>query len=679
MSITKELLGNQVLVPESDETLWGSQGTTILVDLIDAINLLHDVVAVTATSYAPVQADGIIFADATAANIAINLPTLASQIEGKQFLVIKSDNSANTVTVSAQAGELINDTQTKILDVQYDAIVVRNVLTKWAIQSLTQGGGTVFSDGLSVYNDTGVTNGEHEVFEARRSATETGIKTGYNANGASETSAFLRSHNAQDLQLGTAGKLDALVLKDAGGIEARNDGGVTAADHDVLQLQRLGASTHGVVMGYKANGASDSGAYIHGRGTADLEIGTDTNKDTVIVKDAGGLDVNNGALTVATGGLTVTAGGVGITSGDLTLTAGKLGLRASQEITLLTGGTVAISGGNHFRVDTFSDAGTDDLDSITGSVETDLIVLRAENVARVVTVKDGTGNIQLNDGDYALDDANSVLVLFYNGTNWIEWHRSAATNVNQQLVQTAKTGAYTAVALDLVDCDCSSGSFTVTLPASPGANARIGILLESTNLPAQPTKPNTVTIARNGNSIDSASSDVVLFVEGDYYELQFDGSNNWIVIAKRITAHHGKMRRDAVQSLTEDANVKLLLDATEINVGGMGDAVTNDRFDIRRAGRYRIAARGGMAGAAIDMELRTMIYAGASAVLKTNGSTFTPVSITSPDSLIDSVSADFTLAVDDVVELRMRHSDSAARNSSAAIESRPEIDVLEIL
>src|SRR5689334_3482946 len=44
-----------------------------------------------------------------------------------------------------------------------------------------------------------------------------------------------------------------------------------------------------------------------------------------------------------------------------------------------------------------------------------------------------------------------------------------------------KTASYTASVNELVRADCSAGSFTVTLPASPSANDQVGVFLRDTN------------------------------------------------------------------------------------------------------------------------------------------------------------------------------------------------------
>lgn len=108
------------------------------------------------------------------------------------------------------------------------------------------------------------------------------------------------------------------------------------------------------------------------------------------------------------------------------------GLAYLKAITLAAAGTLTIASGivtasqGFHAVDTEGAAGTDDLDTITagaGLVEGTIVILRAANVAHVVTAKDGTGNLLLN-GDYALSATDRTLTLIYDGTNFRELARS---------------------------------------------------------------------------------------------------------------------------------------------------------------------------------------------------------------------------------------------------------------
>jgi hypothetical protein len=98
-----------------------------------------------------------------------------------------------------------------------------------------------------------------------------------------------------------------------------------------------------------------------------------------------------------------------------------LNLLASSELTVASGAITATQGVH--SVDTESDAASDDLVTITagsGLASGFVLMLSAENVARVVTLKHGSGNIYLaGAADAALDAAGKVALLVYNGTNWL--------------------------------------------------------------------------------------------------------------------------------------------------------------------------------------------------------------------------------------------------------------------
>lgn len=112
-------------------------------------------------------------------------------------------------------------------------------------------------------------------------------------------------------------------------------------------------------------------------------------------------------------------------------------LSAASELTIASG-VVTASQGYH-KIDTEGDAASDDLDTITagtGITEGALLVLRAENTARVVTLKDGSGNLLLS-GDFALSTTDKLLFAIYDGTNWREIARSGGGSGKPVLVFTA--------------------------------------------------------------------------------------------------------------------------------------------------------------------------------------------------------------------------------------------------
>jgi len=78
-----------------------------------------------------------------------------------------------------------------------------------------------------------------------------------------------------------------------------------------------------------------------------------------------------------------------------------------------------------------------------------------------------------------------------------------------------KTANYTAVAGDRIECDTTGGAFTVTLPASPTANARVTIWDGgATAAGAGFSATEALTVARNGSTINGEANDVIFRTRG---------------------------------------------------------------------------------------------------------------------------------------------------------------------
>lgn len=127
---------------------------------------------------------------------------------------------------------------------------------------------------------------------------------------------------------------------------------------------------------------------------------------------------NDGAGSVI---LSVDSDPVVLESGSQTLDNKKLGdviMVPPPESTIATGVVTLVANSPYLRIDTESDAATDDLDTITATAGDNgrVIYLRAENAARTVVVKNGTGNILLDGSDFTLDDTNKVCPLIYDST-----------------------------------------------------------------------------------------------------------------------------------------------------------------------------------------------------------------------------------------------------------------------
>ena len=92
---------------------------------------LFPVMAITA-SYTINYNDGVILADATSGNITITLlPAL--EMTQKRIVIMKTDASANTVTVDANASETINGALTNVLSTQYAKVELTAYNGAWYV------------------------------------------------------------------------------------------------------------------------------------------------------------------------------------------------------------------------------------------------------------------------------------------------------------------------------------------------------------------------------------------------------------------------------------------------------------------------------------------------------------------------------------------------------------------
>lgn len=127
--------------------------------------------------------------------------------------------------------------------------------------------------------------------------------------------------------------------------------------------------------------------------------------------------VNVSVMRAGTDGAWETASGLttGFTFSDLVTTA------APTELTIAAG--IITKTGPFHRVDTESDASTDNLDTINGGSSGDRVVLRAANGLRTVIVKDTVGNLRLQ-GDFTMDNGEDTIELIFDVGVWLELSRS---------------------------------------------------------------------------------------------------------------------------------------------------------------------------------------------------------------------------------------------------------------
>lgn len=109
-----------------------------------------------------------------------------------------------------------------------------------------------------------------------------------------------------------------------------------------------------------------------------------------------------------------TFSGTNTFSSDVTFTGDVL-FPGDGELTI-SSGVITVTGVYH-TVDTESDAASDDLNTINTGVDGQILILRPDNTARTIVIKDGTGNIETNDGDdITLDTTEKNVSLIFDGT-----------------------------------------------------------------------------------------------------------------------------------------------------------------------------------------------------------------------------------------------------------------------
>lgn len=239
-------------------------------------------------------------------------------------------------------------------------------------------------------------------------------------------------------------------------------------------------------------------------------------------------------------------------------------------------------------------------------------------------------------------------------------------NSNLRAISTA--ASITAKAGEFILVDASGGNRTITLPNTPPIETRVGIYFQTGS------GSNTVTLARQaGQTIDGASTDEVLYITGDYCELMAVSTTAWIAIQKKYTSHHAKLTSSAVQSGIVTATfTKCTLDTKEIDIGSIGDVVTNDRINIRRSGRYYVQATVSIDVLADTAQLIPCIYKNGSIV------SVTQIATGGTTNVVLRVTDQLDLVATDYLEAFIYHTHGSNRSTLATIDMRPSIQALEI-
>ena len=144
-----------------------------------------------------------------------------------------------------------------------------------------------------------------------------------------------------------------------------------------------------------------------------------------------------------------------------------------------------------------------------------LYFLRNASASNKITARLGSSG-----NTFVLNPSRNVF-LTTDGTNWFELQTQGSDWLT-------KTGTYTSFAGDKIFVNTSSSAFTITLPASPSVGDEVRFL----DL-ANTFDTNNLTVGRNSEKIDGATSDLTVATEGAAFALVYSGSTyGWKLLEK---------------------------------------------------------------------------------------------------------------------------------------------------
>jgi hypothetical protein len=141
----------------------------------------------------------------------------------------------------------------------------------------------------------------------------------------------------------------------------------------------------------------------------------------------------------------------------------------SQARTIATGAIPIKSNFSSYTVDTEGSVATDDLDTITGGRNGQIIYLLSANIARSVILKSGTGNIIVPYGGNLALSTTTPTMLRYDGTNW---RPIAVQNIVRTTVSSVST-VTTQIPFDDTIPQNTEGTEVMSLAITPTSQARV--------------------------------------------------------------------------------------------------------------------------------------------------------------------------------------------------------------
>ena len=213
----------------------------------------------------------------------------------------------------------------------------------------------------------------------------------------------------------------------------------------------------------------------------------------------------------------------------------------ASELTIATGAVTQTQ--SVHTVDTQSDAASDDLDTITIATDMSMLLVTLENAARIVTLKHGTGNLNLPDDADIVMAENTVYFLLYNGTAWNLVGSSASGGSSLPVADTTSIVEGSVDATKEMRIDVGGlTTATVRVATMPDADITLGTDADALhdNVAGE--------IAAITNKATPVNGDLILI------EDSADGNNKKHVLASNFLAGSGDVSASA--NITDNAIVR---------------------------------------------------------------------------------------------------------------------------
>jgi hypothetical protein len=218
-------------------------------------------------------------------------------------------------------------------------------------------------------------------------------------------------------------------------------------------------------------------------------------------------------------------------------------------------------------------------------------------------------------------------------------------------------------------CSPSSSNINVTLPSVSGnAGLRHGVKMVNSTSSAR-----TVTLVRSGSALIDGKTSVVLYVDGDYLEVECDGTNWHVVVDGRI-AHRANMRRTTGQSISHDTVTQIDFTTSDVNVGALATTGSGSKFEVRRAGSYLVSCSINLTG--IDDQERLALR------FRKNGIGQNYVDLWASGNNREcavNLTALVELAVGDDLTMHVYHNEGGSLSTSTTTEDQPRFSIVEIM